>query len=64
MALLAALALACDALWRNGWRKSALAPVVGSVKPERITDMLNGPETLPREAWYELLEAARGHCVA
>jgi hypothetical protein len=26
--------------------------------------MLNGPETLPREAWYELLEAARGHCVA
>ena len=31
MALLAALALACDALWRNGWRKSALAPVIGSV---------------------------------
>ncbi|WP_404345428.1 aldo/keto reductase family oxidoreductase [Vreelandella venusta] len=40
------------------------APVVGSVKPERIADMLNGPETLHREAWYELLEAARGHCVA
>ena len=39
-------------------------PVVGSVKPERIANMLNGPETLPREAWYELLEAARGHCVA
>ncbi|BBM05993.1 hypothetical protein HAALTHF_42670n [Vreelandella aquamarina] len=33
--------------------------MVGSVKPERITDMLNGPETLPRETWYELLEAAR-----
>ena len=40
------------------------APVVGSVKAERIADMLNGPEALPREAWYELLEAARGHCVA
>lgn len=40
------------------------APVVGSVKPERITDMLKGPDTLPREAWYALLEAARGHCVA
>ncbi|NYS60104.1 aldo/keto reductase [Vreelandella salicampi] len=39
-------------------------PVVGSVKPERIADMLKGPATLPREAWYELLEAARGHCVA
>lgn len=39
-------------------------PVIGSVKPERISDMLNGPATLPREAWYELLEAARGHCVA
>ncbi|AZM95521.1 aldo/keto reductase [Vreelandella venusta] len=39
-------------------------PVVGSVKPERITDMLDGPETLSRETWYELLEAARGHCVA
>ncbi|WP_030069067.1 aldo/keto reductase [Halomonas alkaliantarctica] len=40
------------------------APVVGSVKPERIADMLNGPEMLSRETWYELLEAARGHCVA
>jgi len=39
-------------------------PVIGSVKSERISDMLNGPATLPREAWYELLEAARGHCVA
>ncbi|AYF35438.1 aldo/keto reductase [Vreelandella alkaliphila] len=39
-------------------------PVVGSVKPERIGDMLDGPETLSRETWYELLEAARGHCVA
>ncbi|SDO06431.1 aldo/keto reductase [Vreelandella arcis] len=39
-------------------------PVVGSVKPERIADMLDGPDTLPREAWYELLEATRGHCVA
>lgn len=39
-------------------------PVVGSVKPERIIAMLNGPVTLPREAWHELLEAARGHCVA
>ncbi|MCA8864560.1 MULTISPECIES: aldo/keto reductase [unclassified Halomonas] len=39
-------------------------PVIGSVKPERISDMLNAPTTLPREAWYELLEAARGHCVA
>lgn len=39
-------------------------PVIGSVKHERISDMLNGPTTLPREAWYELLEAARGYCVA
>lgn len=39
-------------------------PVVGSVKAERIAEMLNGPETLPRETWYALLEAARGHCVA
>lgn len=39
-------------------------PVVGSVKPERIADMLNGPESLSRDTWYELLEAARGHCVA
>ncbi|HBP40409.1 MAG: aldo/keto reductase [Vreelandella alkaliphila] len=39
-------------------------PVVGSVKPERIADMLDGPETFSRETWYELLEAARGHCVA
>lgn len=39
-------------------------PVVGSVRPERISTMLDGPTTLPREAWYELLEAARGHCVA
>ncbi len=31
MALLAALALACDALWQAGWRKSALAPIAGSV---------------------------------
>lgn len=30
MALLAALALACDALWRKGLRKLALAPVIGS----------------------------------
>ena len=40
------------------------APVVGSVKPERIADMLNGPESLSRDTWYECLEAARGHCVA
>ena len=39
-------------------------PVIGSIKPKRINDMLIGPTTLPREAWYELLEAARGHCVA
>lgn len=39
-------------------------PVIGSVKPERISDMLNGPTSLSREAWYELLEVARGHCVA
>lgn len=39
-------------------------PVIGSVKPERIDTMLNGPASLPREVWYELLEAARGHCVA
>lgn len=31
MALLAALALACDALWRSGWRKTALAPLLASV---------------------------------
>ncbi|BBI51690.1 hypothetical protein HORIV_41110 [Vreelandella olivaria] len=35
-------------------------PVIGSVKPERIDTMLNGPASLPREVWYELLEAARG----
>ncbi|MGS2743845.1 aldo/keto reductase [Halomonas sp. LS-001] len=39
-------------------------PVVGSVKPERIAAMLNGPDMLSRDNWYELLEAARGHCVA
>ncbi|MGM0826507.1 MAG: aldo/keto reductase [Pseudomonadota bacterium] len=39
-------------------------PVVGSVKPERIAAMLEGPDTLPRDDWYALLEAARGHCVA
>jgi predicted oxidoreductase len=39
-------------------------PVVGSVKPERIADMLAGPDTLARDDWYALLEAARGHCVA
>lgn len=42
---------------------SSPTPVIGSVKPERISDMLNGPATLPRQAWYELLESARGHCV-
>lgn len=31
MALLAALALACGALWSRGWRKSATLPVIGSV---------------------------------
>ena len=31
MALLAALALACDALWQKGWSKSAVAPVLGSI---------------------------------
>ncbi|MBT2788448.1 MULTISPECIES: aldo/keto reductase [unclassified Halomonas] len=54
-----ALALA----WLRSLSNSPV-PVIGSVKPERISDMLNGPATLPREAWYELLEAARGHCVA
>ena len=39
-------------------------PVIGSVKPERIADMLEGPDTLARDDWYALLEAARGHCVA
>nr|WP_240049023.1 glycosyltransferase family 39 protein [Parerythrobacter lutipelagi] len=29
--LLAALALACDALWQRGWRWSVLAPLAGSV---------------------------------
>ncbi|TVU88610.1 aldo/keto reductase [Vreelandella titanicae] len=54
-----ALALA----WLRSLPNSPI-PVIGSVKPERISDMLNAPATLPREAWYELLEAARGHCVA
>ncbi len=31
MALLAALAIVCDALWQKGWRKTALVPLVGSV---------------------------------
>ena len=68
----------CLAKWATGldsspsalalaWLRSlpnSPVPLIGSVKPDRISDMLKGPATLPREAWYELLEAARGHCVA
>ena len=68
----------CLNKWAAEWESSSSAlalawlrslpnspvPVIGSLKPERISDMLNGPTVLPREAWYELLEAARGHCVA
>lgn len=68
----------CLNKWATEWQSSSSAlalawlrslpnspvPVIGSLKPERISDMLNGPTVLPREAWYELLEAARGHCVA
>jgi len=59
MALLAALALACDALWRNGWHKSALAPVVGSVLvfgwfyPIISGAPLVGPDSFAVWTWME-----------
>ncbi|WP_136248177.1 aldo/keto reductase [Halomonas borealis] len=40
-------------------------PVIGSLKPERIETLCRDAElTLPRPAWFALLEAARGHEVA
>ena len=57
MALLAALALACDALWRGGWRKSALAPVIGSVLvfawfyPIVSAAPLEGPDSFAVWTW-------------
>ena len=59
MALLAALALACDALWQNGWRKTALAPVVGSVLvfawfyPIISGAPLKGPDSFAVWTWLE-----------
>ena len=59
MALLAALALACDALWRNGWHKSALAPVIGSVLvfgwfyPIISGAPLVGPDSFAVWTWME-----------
>lgn len=43
----------------------APVPVLGSLRPERIREALAGTrEPLPRELWFSLLEAARGHEVA
>lgn len=40
-------------------------PVLGSMRPERIQEALSVEgEQLPRELWFSLLEAARGHEVA
>lgn len=44
---------------------SAIVPVVGSTKIERIASALEATDiTLTNEEWYELLEAARGQEVA
>ena len=57
--LLAALALACDALWRNGWRKTALAPIVGSALVFAwfysilSAEPLAGPESFAVWTWIE-----------
>ena len=59
MALLAALALACDALWQNGWRKTALAPVVGSILlfawfySILSAEPLAGPDSFPVWTWID-----------
>ena len=59
MALLAALALVCDALWQNGWRKSALAPIIGSVLvfgwfyPIISGAPLVGPDSFAVWTWLE-----------
>jgi dolichyl-phosphate-mannose--protein O-mannosyl transferase len=59
MALLAALALVCDALWQGGWRKSALAPVIGSVLvfawfyPIISAAPLAGPDSFAVWTWME-----------
>ena len=59
MALLAALALACDALWQNGWRKTALAPLVGSVLvfawfyPILSAAPLQGPDSFAVWTWID-----------
>lgn len=59
MALLAALALACDALWQAGWRKSALAPLVGSMLmfawfyPILSAAPLEGPDSFAVWTWLK-----------
>ena len=59
MMLLAALALVCDALWQNGWRKSALAPLLGSVLvfgwfyPIISGAPLVGPDSFAVWTWLE-----------
>ena len=55
----AALALACDALWQNGWRKTALAPVIGSVLlfawfyPIISAAPLAGPDSFAVWTWLD-----------
>ncbi len=59
MALLAALALACDALWRGGWRMMAVAPIIGSVAlfawfyPILSAAPLEGPNSFAVWTWLE-----------
>ena len=59
MALLAALALACDALWQGGWRKTALAPLIGSVLvfawfyPIISAAPLAGPDSFAQWTWLK-----------
>lgn len=58
-ALLAALALACDALWHSGWRKSALAPLIASALlflyfyPIISAAPLDGPNSFATWTWLD-----------
>ena len=59
MALLAALALACDALWQSGRKKLALAPIIGSVLvfawfyPILSAAPLEGPNSFAVWTWLD-----------
>lgn len=59
MALLAALALTCDALWQGGSRRIALVPIIGSVAmfawfyPILSAAPLEGPNSFAVWTWLE-----------